>query len=158
MDYYTAEQLTAIILSLYLGAVKAVLGTAFLLALVSIAGYWKVFKKAGQPGWGSLVPFYSSYLLYKITWGCGWLFLAPIVLSVAGAFFVNGIASSLLVVAATVLVCLTSYKTGMVFGKSAWFGVGLILLNWLFVLILGFSDAQYQGVLPNSDTARRDKD
>lgn len=156
MDYYMASQMTTAIIDLYLGIIKVVLGVTLVLSLCSIVGYWKVYKKAGQPGWGSIIPFYNSYLLYKITWGCGWLFLAPMALSIVGAFFADGIISSLLVLASAVLVCVTYYKTGTVFGKGVGFGIGLILLNWLFILILGFSDAQYQGVQLKDCKARRD--
>lgn len=158
MDYYMASQMTTAIIDVYISSIKVAVGVGLLLSLLSIIGYWKVYKKAGQPGWGSIVPFYNTYLLYKITWGCGWIFLAPLVFSIVGAFFVDGIISSLLVIASVVLSCMTYYKTGTAFGKGVGFGIGLILLNWLFILILGFSDAQYQGVLLKGGKARRDSD
>ena len=33
--------------------------------LVVVAN-WKLFSKAGQPGWASIVPFYHDYIVYKI--------------------------------------------------------------------------------------------
>ena len=83
---------------------------------------------------------------------------SDVVFSIVGAFFVDGIISSLLVIASVVLSCMTYYKTGTAFGKGVGFGIGLILLNWLFILILGFSDAQYQGVPLKDGKARRDSD
>lgn len=40
-------------------------------AALMIAAYWLVFKKAGEPGWAALIPFYRTYVLYKITWSSG---------------------------------------------------------------------------------------
>ena len=42
--------------------------------VLNIVAGWKIFEKAGQPGWASIVPFYNSYIRYKIFWGNGWLF------------------------------------------------------------------------------------
>ena len=128
MDYYMASQMTTAIIDAYISVIKVAVGVGLLLSLLSIIGYWKVYKKAGQPGWGSIVPFYNTYLLYKITWGCGWIFLAPLVFSIVGAFFVDGIISSLLVIASVVLSCMTYYKTGTAFGKGVGFGIGLDML------------------------------
>ena len=47
----------------------------FAICIVMIIAEWKLFKKAGQPGWAAIVPFYNAYVLTKITWGNGWLFL-----------------------------------------------------------------------------------
>ncbi|MEA4894754.1 MAG: DUF5684 domain-containing protein [Oscillospiraceae bacterium] len=47
------------------------LGTAVLV----IVATWKVYEKAGEPGWASLVPFYRNYVMFKISWGNGWYFL-----------------------------------------------------------------------------------
>ncbi len=40
-----------------------------------IIATWKVYEKAGEPGWASLVPFYRDYVYFKISWGNGWYFL-----------------------------------------------------------------------------------
>ena len=40
---------------------------------------WKVFEKAGEAGWKSLIPFYNLYSTFKIAWGKGWMFLWLIV-------------------------------------------------------------------------------
>ncbi len=45
------------------------------LSIFSLVCTWKVFAKAGIPGWKALVPFYNLYCLCKLTWGIGWLFL-----------------------------------------------------------------------------------
>jgi signal peptidase I len=47
--------------------------------ILCVAGTWKLFQKAGEKGWKALVPFYSSYVMLKISgrpgWWLIWLFL-----------------------------------------------------------------------------------
>lgn len=92
-----------------------------------IAGVWKVFTKAGKPGWGALVPIYNVVLLLQIAnrplW---WLLLLFVPL-------VN------LVVAVIVSVDIAKR-----FGKGTGFGIGLAFLGFVFYPVLGFSDARYQ--------------
>jgi hypothetical protein len=91
-----------------------------------IAAYWRVYTKAGEPGWGSLIPIYNLYLLCKIAGRPGWwlfLYFIPLV----------NIAISLVV----------SMDLAKAFSKSSGFGVGLWLLSFIFYPILGFGSAQY---------------
>jgi hypothetical protein len=47
-----------------------------------IAGTWKIFVKAGRPGWGAIIPFYNTYLMLKVAGRPGWwliLFFMPFV-------------------------------------------------------------------------------
>jgi len=93
-----------------------------------IAGIWKVFAKAGQPGWGALVPFYNFYLMTKIAQRPAWwliLLFIPIV----------GLA----------VIVVMSMDIAKHFGKGAGFGVGLAFLGLIFYPILGFGSAQYGG-------------
>ena len=46
-----------------------------IIGILMIVAEWKLFKKAGEHGWAAIIPFYNSYVLTKITWGNGWLFL-----------------------------------------------------------------------------------
>ncbi len=97
-------------------------------ALFMIVSYWKVFEKAGQPGWGILIPIYNILLLLKIAGKPGWwiiLYLIPLVNIVIG-----------------IIVCIDIAKN---FGKDAGFGIGLAFLGIIFYPILAFGDAEYQG-------------
>lgn len=98
------------------------------LSILGIIAYWKVFVKAGQPGWKSLIPIYNIYILYKIAWGSGWKFLWMLVP------LVN-----------IVVAVIMSLKLASAFGKGTGFGVGLVLLQSIFMMILAFGDAQYTG-------------
>lgn len=99
------------------------------IAVVCIMGYWKVFVKAGQPGWAILIPFYNIYVLLKIAGRPGWwllLCLIPIVNI--------GIA---------IVVAIDIAKS---FGQSTVFGVVLLfLLSVIGYLILGFGNYRYLG-------------
>jgi uncharacterized membrane protein YhaH (DUF805 family) len=109
-----------------IGIVVIVVYLAILILV--IAGFWKMFEKAGQPGWAILIPIYNIYVLLKVAGRPGWwliLLLIPIV--------------SLVI---AIIVWLDIAKA---FGKSSAFAVGLILLSPIFVPILGFGSAQYQG-------------
>ncbi len=98
------------------------------IAVLTIVASWKLFVKAGKPGWASIVPFYSQYCLFDIAWGNGWLFLLSFVPCVN-----------------FVIMIMLYLKLAKAFGKGTGFGLGLIFLNTIFMLILGFSDAQYIG-------------
>ncbi|MGA2182456.1 MAG: DUF5684 domain-containing protein [Bryobacteraceae bacterium] len=98
-------------------------------AVVFIIGYWKVFVKAGQPGWAILIPIYNIYILLKVAGRPGWwvlLFLIP---------FVN-----------IVIMLLVAIDVAKSFGQSAVFGVVLLfLLSGIGYLVLGFGKYKYIG-------------
>ncbi len=48
-------------------------------AVISLVGMWKIFVKAGKPGWGAIIPFYNMYCLFEMSFGTGWLFLLCLV-------------------------------------------------------------------------------
>ena len=97
--------------------------------VLGIIAMWKVFEKAGEPGWAALIPFYNAYVLFKITWGNGWKFLLM-----------------LIPIANIVILIITMVKLAKAFGKDGGFAVGLILLSIIFMCILAFGKAEYQGV------------
>ena len=101
---------------------------AVIVVLVVLAAFWKIFEKAGEAGWKSLIPIYNLYLLCMIAGKPGWwfiLFMVPFI----------GVIINL-------LVCLGLANR---FGKGGLYGVGLFLLGPIFYLHLAFSDAEYQG-------------
>jgi hypothetical protein len=113
------------------------------LIILSIIAGWKIFKKAGQPGWASIVPFYDNYIEYKIYWGNGWLFLLPVILGILSCIPVIG---ALFTLAAFIMHVMTQYKKAEAFGERIGFTIGLILLPTIFHLILGFGHYEYHGI------------
>lgn len=126
-------------LGLFLGVIGVALLVAFAVGIFMIIVTWKLFQKAGKPGWASIVPFYSQYVLAEITWGNGWFFLIffASIIPVIGAF------------AVLVFSILTYIKLAKAFGKDGGFAVGLIFLNPIFLAILAFGKSQYVGVDTN---------
>lgn len=102
----------------------------FYLALIAfmIVVQWKVFEKAGKPGWGCLIPIYNTILMMEIAGRPGWWFLLlfiPVVNVVISIMVIFDIAKA--------------------FDQGVGFGFGLLLLSPIFYAILAFGDAQYVG-------------
>lgn len=130
-----------------LNAIFGIFSTIWLLVLaffvINIVANWKIFTKANQPGWASIVPFYKSYIAFKIYWGNGWLFLVPLVLSLLGFIPLLG---TLLVIASVVINVITQYKKAVAFGQGIGFTIGLVLVSPIFNMILGLGNYQYLGI------------
>jgi hypothetical protein len=98
------------------------------LAVLMIASMWKIFAKAGKPGWAAIVPIYNIIVMLEIAGKPAWwivLFLIPIVSLIASIMVAIGLANN--------------------FGKGAGFGLGLVVLSPIFYPILAFGSAQYGG-------------
>jgi hypothetical protein len=99
-----------------------------LVARLMIVAMWKVFANAGLPGWASIIPIYNLYIWCKIVGRPAWwiiLMLIPLVNIIVG-----------------IVLCIDMAKS---FGKGVGFGIGLAFLGIIFLPILGFGSAQYQG-------------
>lgn len=96
------------------------------LMLVSM---WKIFTKAGKPGWAVLIPIYDILIMLEIAGKPWWwlllIMLVPFANIVFAIWMVNLIALS--------------------FGKTSGFTVGLLLLPFIFWPILGLGSAKYEG-------------
>lgn len=100
--------------------------------LIVIIAWWKIFEKAGRPGWEAIIPFYNFYILLKIVGKPGWwliLVFIPLVNLVIIIWTYNMLSKS--------------------FGKDEAFTVGLILLGFVFFPILGLGSAKYVGPFGN---------
>lgn len=102
----------------------------FILALVivTLVGGWKLFTKAGRSGWEFLIPIWNLIVMIQIGGRSGWLVLGyfiPIVNIILAIVVANDIAKS--------------------FGRGLGTTIGLFLLPGIFIPILGFGSAEYQG-------------
>lgn len=112
-------------------AAAAGVATGFLVFQLAILVFfivvmWKIFVKAGQPGWAAIIPFYNLYVLLQIVGRPGWwliLFLVPIV--------------------NIVIAIVVTLDLAKCFGKGTGFAIGLLLLSIIFYPILAFGSAQY---------------
>ena len=95
--------------------------------ILFVVALWKVFTKAGRPGWLAIIPIVNLFVLVSIAGYSAWLallFLIPIVGWIFNLF--------------------VSLRLGRAFGKG---GVFSVFLLWIFsaigLLILGFGSARY---------------
>lgn len=98
------------------------------ICIAVVAGMWKVFVKAGKPGWAVIVPIYNIIVMLEIVGRPVWwiiLMLIPFVNIVVGIVIGIDMAKS--------------------FGKGTGFGIGLAFLGIIFYPVLGFGDAEYVG-------------
>jgi hypothetical protein len=92
-----------------------------------IAAWWKVFTKAGKPGWAAIVPIYNIIVVLEIAGKPLWwilLMLIPLVNIVVGIVVYVAFARN--------------------FGKDVGFALGLIFLGFIFFPILAWGDAEYK--------------
>jgi hypothetical protein len=98
-----------------------------LMAVITILIFWKVFDKAGEPGWQGIIPVFNLFILMKIAGKPMWwavLLFVPLVGIVIAIFYNMALAER--------------------FGKSQLFGLGLCFIPTVFFGMLAFGDAQYQ--------------
>lgn len=133
--------------------ILAVVLFIYIILLPFIAA-WRLFKKAGIPGWKALIPVYSSYLMFKIVG-------MPAIISTivyASYIIINNIVKDItkepnylviifVLISATYMVfdIIKAIKLGKAFGKKKGFIVGLILLGPIFEIILGMGKSKYIG-------------
>ncbi|MBQ6504867.1 MAG: hypothetical protein IJI57_13245 [Flexilinea sp.] len=155
----------AVVAGTALGAIIATLGIfaiVFGIAwyILQVIAYWKIFTKAGKPGWHSIIPILNEWDRTDLSWSSTWAWvmiacvLLGSVLSSLGTT-VNadgetvttfvGTLGSVMSLAGAVIALISEYKLAKAFGKGFGFFLGLVFLNPIFKMILGFGDAQYQG-------------
>ena len=104
------------------------------LGILKIVSLWKIFKKAGKPGWASIVPIYNIYIMCEIAekeWWYILLLCVPFVNIYVMIVLYNGMAKK--------------------FGKGGGFVVGMILLPVVFFPMLAFGkDATVVNNQPNT--------
>ncbi|WP_430817716.1 DUF5684 domain-containing protein [Carboxylicivirga sp. RSCT41] len=100
----------------------------FAVAIAMLAANWKIYEKAGKPGWASLIPIYNILVLLDIVGKSRWLALLLLIP------FVNAL-----------LLLFLLYYLAKSFGKSGAFALGLIFLAPVFYPMLAFGDSIYYG-------------
>ena len=108
------------------GAFSTINIFAYAISILVIVSLWKIFLKAGKPGWASIVPIYNTVVLLEVTKKPAWwvvLWFVP---------FVN------IVISIIVL-----YNLALAFGKGGGFTLGLVLLPFIFYPILAFDKSTY---------------
>ena len=128
---------------------------SLIMTILHVVGIWNVFKKAGEPGWKSIIPFYNTYTLYKISWNPMWFWLVLL-----GGLIGAGLLSFATVTVCVILGALVElfafvvrfvmyYRLCLSFG----WGVGKYILTILFapimLMVMGFGKSVYVGPITN---------
>ncbi|MBQ3296363.1 hypothetical protein IJG95_01485 [Candidatus Saccharibacteria bacterium] len=141
------------------------------LVVITIIAWWRIFEKAGEKGWKSIIPFYNIYIMFKLCGIKAWFWIILCAAFVGGiltgvnppAELVNNdnvtwetlnaidwgthtpylIGMVISCVAGIFSSALIAVKLAKAFGKSVWFSVGLFFLQFIFTLILAFGKAKY---------------
>lgn len=118
-------------------------------AIVTMIAKMAVYKKAGKPSWAAWVPGYSNVLDCEIggidpRWVL--IYLYGSVLSVIP--FIGSLAYLAVMVYYAIIVNVSLAHS---FGKSTGFAVGLILVPFVFIPMLGWGQAKYEGAKPMND-------
>lgn len=103
------------------------------LVVLIVAGLWKMFTKAGKPGWAAIVPIYNMIVMLEIIGRPLWWILLLLIPCVNIIF--------------AVIIYIDLAKS---FGKDVAWGIGMILLPFIFIPLLGFGDAKYVGPVAKS--------
>lgn len=131
--------------------ITATIISALIVWVISIIPMWRIFEKADQPGWKAIIPVYSSYVLYKISWKPSMFFITLVLGIIASTLLQLNDYMALVVIgviiniAVMVLGILFNHKISKSFGHGAGFTVGLIFLSLIFLYILAFGSSEYQG-------------
>ena len=102
---------------------------AMAVSVITIISMWKLFTKAGKPGWAAIIPIYNIIVMLEI---------AELPMWYIALYFVPG---------ANIYAMIKTYiEVAHKFGKSTGFGVGIAFLSPIFLPMLAFSkNANYVG-------------
>ncbi len=107
-----------------LGVIGVVYFAVLLLAIISM---WKIFTKAGKPGWAAIVPIYNLIVLIEICCKPIWWFILMLI--------------PIVNIVIIIILCIELAKR---FGKGIGYAIGILLLGFIFLPMLAFGDAKYQ--------------
>ena len=117
-----------------------ILSMKFIFVIVKFIAKWKVYNKAGKPGWGLLIPVYKNVLLLEMAG------LSPALLLLYLTVFIPFAGPIIVLISFFVLRIITAVNISKAFGKHGAFSIGLIFLPTIFYGILGFGKAEYKSV------------
>lgn len=105
------------------------------IAVIQIIAMWKLYSKAGEKGWKSIIPIYNMVILFKISGLSPWLLFVYLAAIIPLIGWVAPIAMN----------AVLAYKLAKSFGKDGGWAVGLYFLPSIFYMILAFGKSEYVG-------------
>lgn len=117
--------------------------------VLSAIGLWKMFQKAGKPGWPSLIPVYNTYVLCEIIGVSPWWLVISVVAGLITVILpVFNILSFVINVYFGILLAVSTVRS---FGKNDAYAIGVYFASFIFYLIFGLGNDQYVGPKPMND-------
>ena len=105
-----------------------------IMIILMVASYWKIFQKAGKPGWAAIIPIYNIIVYLQVVRKPVWwiiLLLIPIV--------------------NIIFLIIITHRLSVVFGHGAEFTLGILILPFIFLPIIAFGDSKYVGAMNSSN-------
>jgi hypothetical protein len=122
----STENIIDIIAGILGGALVAIWAIGVIVGILTIICTWICYKKMGEAGWKSIIPFYCNYILCKHTWGSGWMMLTWLIPFVGN-----------------ILMLVTYYKLFSNFGKSVLFCILGLVFTPIALAICALGNATY---------------
>lgn len=158
MSAYEMEQMLEMLAGSIGSFIGPIVATILSGLILTYCIRWFIFLKAGEKGWKALIPFYSDYIIYKISWD-GRIYVATLVAAIASSIlgsifglihpalgmFVSIVLSTIATAAKAIADLILKFKLARAFGKNDYFFIGLYFLNNVFTAILAFGDCEYKG-------------
>lgn len=132
---YLSDDISAAAAATIIGALMVYLVIILAISIIQIVAMWKLYTKAGEKGWKSIIPIYNLVILFKISGLSPWLIFVYFAAIIP---IIGWIAP----IALTAYLC---YKLAKSFGKDGAWAVGLYFLAPIFYMVLAFGKSEYVG-------------
>jgi hypothetical protein len=110
------------------------------ISVLLIISWWRIFKKAGRPGWAAIIPIYNLVVIFRIIGLSPWLICLLLLVLVPHI--------SIIIITIAIFYVVICIKLAKAFGKGVGFILGLILLPIIFISILGLGQSKFVGATP----------
>lgn len=141
------------VVTAFLAVLGVYLAVVLVLLVLTIAAWWRLFRKAGRAGWRAVIPVLNIHTLYQICWKPVWFWLSVFFAAAASmcGYALDlqqpqtalALATLALIVASGVIHIIMNFKLARAFGHGVLFGIGLVFFHTLFIMILAFGASSY---------------
>ncbi|HXH37246.1 MAG TPA: DUF5684 domain-containing protein [Thermoanaerobaculia bacterium] len=94
--------------------------------LIMVISMWKIFTKAGKPGWAAIIPIYNLIVMLEIACKPIWWFILM-----------------LIPIVNIIIIIILLVEIAKRFGKGVGFAIGMLILPFIFYPMLAFGDSKY---------------
>lgn len=141
------------LIQMILAGLAAYLIISLIWYIIMVIANWRIFTKAGEAGWKSIIPVLNTYVLFKIAWNVKmfWIMLGTLIAGSICTSIAGDQGGALAIIAAVfslascVIGIISVHKLSKSFGHGIGFTLGLLFLSPIFTLILGLGSSEYIG-------------